>query len=49
MYRTWKLSLSFLQQEKAEQTENRLLFLDSSENGGHRTNSFLENWKNRWI
>lgn len=33
-----KLSYPFLHQDKSGQTENQSLFLETSENGGHRAN-----------
>lgn len=36
---TWKLSVSFDNKEKVEQTENRQLFLDSKMRRGHRVTS----------
>lgn len=33
--------------KKVEQTENQQLFLDPTENWGHRANSLPENWRER--
>ena len=40
-------SLTSTQQQKAKQTENQQLFLDASENWGHKTNHCHENWRDK--
>lgn len=43
----WKWSLHSNNKRKTEQTENQQLFLDLSENWGHRANHWPQNWWNR--